>query len=253
VSGRHSRTRARARPKSGRPPSRTRPSRSWPAQAAGRDGTIFRGEALESRARDLRAPEVEIHLGTAWIRWLYRLALGLVAAGIVVVMTARTAQCDYGTAVITEPGDQFAALLPVAVLPDLARSRNLDVVLELPRSRQVRVTWVRVRLAGPNLVRRAGLAPPTQPSLLLTGRLTAGIAAEVSGAARHSTAAEVSGAARHSTAAEVSGAARDGASAWAGRAAREITPMTLIVGSEPVAALLASEFQVMLGIRRAGS
>jgi hypothetical protein len=112
---------------------------------------------------------------------------------------------------------------------------------------------VRVRLAGPNLVRRAGLAPPTQPSLLLTGRLTAGIAAEVSGAARHSTAAEVSGAARHSTAAEVSGAARDGASAWAGRAAREITPMTLIVGSEPVAALLASEFQVMLGIRRAGS
>jgi hypothetical protein len=156
-------------------------------------------------------------------------ALGLVAAGIVVVMTARTAQCDYGTAVITEPGDRFAALLPVAVLPDLARSRNLDVVLELPRSRQVRVTWVRVRLAGPNLDRRAGLAPPTQPSLLLTGRLTAG------------------------TAAEVSGAARDGAPAWAGRAAREITPMTLIVGSEPVAALLASELQVMLGIRRAGS
>ncbi len=229
MSGRHSRTRARVRPKPGPPPSQTRPSRSWPAQDAGRDGTIFRGEALESRARDLRAPEIEIHLGTAWIRRLYRLALGLVAAGIVVVMTGRTAQCDYGTAVITEPGDRFAALLPVAVLPDLARSRDLDVVLELPRSRAVRVTWAQVRLADPNLVRRAGLAPPAQPSILLTGRLTAG------------------------TAAEVSGAARDGTAAWAGWAARKVTPMNVIVGSEPVATLLASELQVMLGIRGAGS
>jgi len=104
VSGGHRRT--RARPRSGPTPSRTRPGRSWPTQAAGRDGAIFRGEALESRARDRRAPEIEIHLDTAWIRRLYRLALGLVAAGIVVVMTARTAQCDYGTSVITEPGDR---------------------------------------------------------------------------------------------------------------------------------------------------
>ena len=229
MSGGHRRTRARARLKSGPPPSRTRPSRSWPAQAAGRDGTIFRGEALESRARDLRAPEIEIHLGTAWIRRLYRLALGLVAAGIVVVMTARTAQCDYGTAVITEPGDRFAALLPVAALPDLARSRDLDVVLELPRSRAVRVTRAQVRLADPNLVRRAGLAPPAQPSILLTGRLAAGAGTGVGGAAR------------------------DGTAAWAGRAAGKITPMKVIVGSEPVATLLADEFQVMLGIRGAGS
>jgi hypothetical protein len=153
----------------------------------------------------------------AWIRRLYRLALGLVAAGIVVVMTARTAQCDYGTAVITEPGDRFAALLPVAALPDLARSRDLDVVLELPSSRAVQVTWAQLRLADPNLVRRAGLAPSAQPSILLTGRLTAATAA------------------------------------WPGRAAREITPMEVIVGSEPVATLLADEFQVMLGTRGAGS
>jgi hypothetical protein len=229
VSGRRRKPRARARPKSGPPPPRTRPSRSWPAQAAGRDGTIFRGEALESRARDLRVPEIKIHLDTAWIRRLYRLALGLVAAGIVVVMTARTAQCDYGTAVIIEPGDRFAALLPVAALPDVAGSRNLDVVLELPRSRAVRVTWAQVQLAGPSLVRQAGLAPPAQPSILLTGRLAAG------------------------TGAEVSGGARDGTAAWAGRAARTITPMKVIVGSEPVATLLAGEFQVMLGIRGAGS
>jgi hypothetical protein len=215
VSGGHRRT--RARPRSGPTPSRTRPGRSWPAQAAGRDGTIFRGEALESRARDRRAPEIEIHLDTAWIRRLYRLALGLVAAGIVVVMTARTAQCDYGTSVITEPGDRFAALLPAAALPDLTRSRDLDVVLELPSSRAVRVTRAQVQLAAPNLVRRAGLAPPAQPSILLTGRLTAGTAAS------------------------------------AAQAARKITPMKVIVGSEPVAALLADEFQVMLGIRGAGS
>jgi hypothetical protein len=215
VSGRRRKTRARARPKSGPPRSQTRPSRPWPAQAAGRDGTIFRGEALESRARDRRAPEIEIHLDTAWIRRLYRLALGLVAAGIVVVMTTRTAQCDYGTAIITEPGDRFAALLPVAAVPDVARSRNLDVVLELPRSRAVRVTWAQVRLANPNVVRQAGLAPPAQPSILLTGRLTAGTGAEVSVA--------------------------------------KITPMKVIVGSEPVATLLAGEFQVMLGIRGAGS
>jgi hypothetical protein len=144
-------------------------------------------------------------------------------------MTARTAQCDYGTAVITEPGDRFAALLPVAALPDLARSRNLNVVLELPRSRAVRVTLAQVRLADPNLVRQAGLGPLAQPSILLTGRLTA------------------------DTGAEVSGAARNGPVARPGRAAREITPMTVIVGSEPVATLLADEFQVMLGTRGAGS
>lgn len=229
MSGRRRKTRARAWRKSGPLAPQTRPSRSRPSQAAGRDGTIFRGEALESRARDQRAPEIEIHLGTAWIRRLYRLALGLVAAGIVVVITARTAQCDYGTAIIKEPGDRFAALLPVAALPDLARSRDLNVVLELPRSRAVRVTWAQVRLADPNLVRQAGLAPSAQPSILLTGRLTAG------------------------TGAKVSGAARDGAAAWAGRAARKITPMKVIVGSEPVATLLADEFQVMLGTRGAGS
>jgi hypothetical protein len=229
VSGRRRKPRARAWPWSGPLASRTGPSRSWPAQAAGRDGTIFRGEALESRARDLRAPDIEIHLGAAWIRRLYRLALGLVAAGIVVVMTARTAQCDYGTAVITEPGDRFAALLPAAALPDLARSRDLDVVLELPSSRVVRVTWAQVQLADPSLVRQAGLAPAAQPSILLTGRLAAG------------------------TGAQVNGAARDGTAAWAGRAARKITPMEVIVGSEPVATLLAGEFQVMLGMRGAGS
>jgi hypothetical protein len=215
VSGRRRKPRARARPKSGPPPSQTRPSRSWPAQAAGRDGTIFRGEALESRARDRRAPEIEIHLDTAWIRRVYRLALGLVAAGIVVVMTARTAQCDYGTAVITEPGDRFVALLPVAALPDLAGSRDLNVVLELPTSRAVRVTLAQVRLADPNLVQQTGLGPLVQPSILLTGRLTAGTGTEVSGA--------------------------------------KITPMKVIVGSEPVAMLLADEFQVMLGTRGAGS
>jgi hypothetical protein len=228
VSGRRRKPRARGRVRSGPPPSRTRPGRSWPAQAAGQDGTIFRGAALESRAGDRRAPEIEIHLDTAWIRRLYRLALGLVAAGIVVVMTARTAQCDYGTAVITEPGDRFAALFPVATLPDLARSRDLNVVLELPRSRAVRATWAQARLADPNLVRQAGLAPPAQPSILLTGRLTAGPGTEVSGAARD-------------------------AAAWVGRAARMITPMKVIVGSEPVATLLADEFQVMLGTRGAGS
>jgi hypothetical protein len=225
VSGRRRKPRARARLRSGLPPSQTRPSRSWP----GPDGAIFRGEALESRARDRRVPEIEIHLDTAWIRRLYRLALGLVAAGIFVVMTVRTAQGDYGTAVITEPGDRFAALLPVAALPDLAQSRDLDVVLELPRSRAVRVTLGQVRLADPSLVRQAGLAPPAQPSILLTGRLTA------------------------STGAAVSGTAPDGTAAWAGRAARTITSMKVIVGSEPVATLLADEFQVMLGIRGAGS
>jgi hypothetical protein len=93
----------------------------------------------------------------------------------------------------------------------------------------VRVTWAQVQLADPNLIRRAELAPPAQPSILLTGRLTA------------------------DTGAEVSGAAGDGTAAWAGRVARTITPMKVIVGSEPVATLLADEFQVMLGIRGAGS
>jgi len=144
-----------------------------------------------------QAPDAEIRLGEPWLRWLYLLALGLVAAGIALALTARTADESYGTAVVTEPGGQFTALLPVAAVSGLAHARGLAVVLDGSRSQ---------------------LAPPAQPSILLTGRLAPGAVTPPSG-----------------------------------RTGRLVTSMALVLQSEPVGAIVVREFEVMLGTRQAGS
>jgi hypothetical protein len=163
----------------------------------------------------------EIRLGEPWLRWLYLLALALVAAGIALLVFVRTAPQSDGTAVITEPGGQFAALLPVAAATDLtdltsaAHPGSLAVVLAVPRSGQVHIAGARVQLAAPALVSRAGLAQPDQPSILLTGRLQPG---------------------------EIPGGL-----------GRLTTPVALVVQSVPVGAIVGEEFEVMLGTRAAGS
>src|SRR5207244_11179636 len=101
------------------------------------------------------------------------------------LMVRTTPESD-GTAAVTEPGGDFAALLPVAAVPDLGRAR--EVIVMLPAAgRQVRVRVTRMRLAAPDLARRAGLPPPAGPSVLLTGRLAPGTVPPPGAGARRDT------------------------------------------------------------------
>jgi hypothetical protein len=203
-------------PWSRRSPVWTSSARPFPALSARRGRTIFRDEALQARSRAAETPNVEARLGGPWISWLYRLALVFVAAGVVLTVTARTAQESDGTAVVNQPDGRFAALLPVATIPDLIHAGGLAVVLD--GSPPIKVTGAQVRLANPGLIRQAGLAQPSQLSVLLTGRLAPGPVSRL-----------------------------------AGGSGRVITSMALIIRSEPVGAIVVSEFEVMLGKGGTGS
>jgi hypothetical protein len=192
------------------------PGRPSTAAIAAADATIFRAEALDSHSGGSQRPDAVIRLGEPWLRWLYGLALGLVALGVVLALTAKSAEESDGTAVVTEPGGQFAALLPVAAAADLAHGGVLAVVLTGSRSQPVTITAARAQLADATVARRAGLPQPDQPSILVTGRLAPGGLAP--------------------------GLTRHGA-----------MPAALILRPERVATIVADEFQVMLGTREAGS
>jgi len=182
----------------------------------GPPGPIFRAEALESRARGADIPDVVLRLGAPWLRWLYALALGLVAAGVLLAVTARTPEESYGTAVVSEPGGQFAALLPVAAAGDLSRGGGPVTALLDVSTRPVRITITRLRLASPALAQQAGLAQPAQLSILLTGRLAPGTEVRAAGDRVH-------------------------------------TPMALVVGSKTVGSIVLGELEVMFGKGGAGS
>jgi hypothetical protein len=203
-------------PWSRRSPVWTSPGRPFPALSARRGRTIFRDEAVQARSRGTQVPDVEARLGAPWISWLYRLALVFVAAGVALTVTARSAPESDGTAVVSQPDGRFAALLPVSAIRDLSQAGQLAVVVD--GSSPIRVTGARVRLANASLVRQAGLAQPSQASILLTGRLAPGQLPPV-----------------------------------AGRSRRVITSLAVVARSEPVGTIMASEFEVMLGTGRAGS
>lgn len=197
-------------PWSRRSPAWTSSGRPFPALSARRGRTIFRDEALQARSRGTETPDVEARLDAPWIGRLYRLALAFVALGVALTVTARTAQQSDGTAVVSEPGGRFAALLPVATIPDLIHASGLALVLD--GSPPIGVTGAQVRLAYPSLIAHAGLAQPSQPSILLTGRLAPGPVPQLAVSTR-----------------------------------RRITSVALVIRSEPVGAIVVREFEVMLG------
>jgi hypothetical protein len=203
-------------PWSRRSPVWTSPGRPFPSLSARRGRTIFRDEALLARSRRTGVPDVEARLGARWISWMYRLSLACVAAGVAITVTARTTPESYGTAVVYQQGGRFAALLPIAIAPDLTHASELAVALD--GSSPVKVIGARVQLASPGLVRQAGLAEPSQLSILMTGRLAAGQLPY-----------------------------------RAGRSERVITSVALVTRSEPVGAIVTAEFEVMLGKGGAGS
>jgi hypothetical protein len=160
---------------------------------------IFRREALEFRARGRDTPGSVVRLGSRWIHWAYRFTLVLVVLAIAGMWVIRT---DERTGTI-------AVLLPAAAGPDLARSRGLTVTL--PGGRPAAVSGLHAQLAGDTAIRKAGLAPPAQPAILVTGQLDPGAAASVAQDAHLQTQASV------------------------------------VLRSEPLADVLARQFGAMLG------
>jgi hypothetical protein len=168
---------------------------------------IFRLEALEFRTQGSHTPGAVVRLGSRWLRWTYRATLLLVLAAVASTWVIRTAESTAGPAVLDGPAGTVTALLPAVVAPDLPRSQGLTVAL--PDGRSVRVESLRVQLAGAAAIRAAGLAPLSQPAILVTGRLIQGSAAE--------------------------------------RGPRLRTEVSVVLRSESVAEVLARQFGAMLG------
>jgi hypothetical protein len=162
-----------------------------PLQAAGPSGklvsrppvpatnpeAIFRQEALEFRVRGRDAPGGVVRLGARWIQWGYRILVVLVAVAAAGMWTIRTGESTSGPAVIDSRTGTVVVLLPAVAGPDLPSSRGLTVTL--PGGRSVRISGLHVQLAGDTAIRKAGLAPLTQPAILVTGKLDPGAAASV--------------------------------------------------------------------------
>jgi hypothetical protein len=150
---------------------------SRPPAPATNPEAIFRREALEFRARGRDTPGGVVRLGSRWIHWAYRITLVLVLVAVAGMWGIRTDESTSGPAVIDGRTGTVAVLLPAVAGPDLARSRGLTVTL--PGGRPAAVSGLHAQLAGDAAIKKAGLAPPAQPAILVTGQLDPGTAASV--------------------------------------------------------------------------
>jgi hypothetical protein len=150
---------------------------SRPAAPATNLEAIFRREALEFRVRGRDTPGGVVRLGARWIHWGYRMTLVLVVVAVAGMWVIRTDESASGTAVIDGRTGTVAVLLPAVAGPDLARTRALTVTL--PGGRSAAVVGLHAQPADDTAVRKAGLAPLTQPAILVTGQLDPGAAASV--------------------------------------------------------------------------
>jgi hypothetical protein len=182
---------------------------SRPPAPATNPEAIFRREALEFRARGRDTPGGVVRLGSRWIHWAYRITLVLVVLAVAGMWVIRTSESTSGPAVIDGRTGTVTVLLPAVAGPDLARSRGLTVTL--PGGRPAGVSGLHAQLASASSIRRAGLVPPAQPAILVTGQLDPGAAAAV---------------------------AQD---------AHLPTQASVVLRSEPLAGVLARQFGTMLG------
>lgn len=133
--------------------------------------TIFRREALDSWMRGGHRTGGVVRLGARWHTWLYRATLLLVIAGVAALWLVRSQEQVSGPAVVDQRTGSVTVLLPAASAPELARARGLRVEISGDGGRPLAITAVHARQADDADVRRAGLAPTSQPGILLTGRL----------------------------------------------------------------------------------
>jgi len=136
---------------------------------------IFRKEALEFRVRGRNTPGGIVRLGARWIHWTYRMLFVLVLLAVAAMWIIRTDESASGPAIVDGRTGTVALLLPAAVGPDLASSREFTVAL--PGGRSVGIIDLHAQLADNTAIRKAGLAPSAQPAILVTGQLTPGVGA----------------------------------------------------------------------------
>ncbi len=189
-----------------------RPPLERPAAVRIDPDTIFRQEALEFRARGHDTHGGMVRLGSRRIRWGYRITVAALAASMAGTLVIHTSESASGPAVVDGRTGTVAALLPAAAGPDLAHSRGITVTL--PGGRAVQLSSPHAELADGAAVRRAGLVPPAQPAILVTGRLSSGAS---------------------------------GASGPAAQTARLRTEASVVLRSESLASVLTRQFKSMLG------
>ena len=133
--------------------------------------SIFRQEALESYAAGKRGSGELLRLDSRWLRWSYWGVLGLVVAGLVMTVLIRTDATTTGPAVL-KPDGTFAALIPAVVAPQLKGAGTMRIE-SVGGADRVRATAIvdHVEPADDAAASRAGLPPPQQPSILLSGTL----------------------------------------------------------------------------------
>lgn len=133
--------------------------------------TIFRQEALDSWARGRNRAGGVVRLSAPWHGWLYRATLLLVLAGVAALWLVRTQEQVSGPALVDQRTGSVTALLPAASAPELTRAQRLRVDIPGDPGRALAVAVLHARPADDTAVRRAGLAPLSQPGIILTGRL----------------------------------------------------------------------------------
>ncbi|MBV9093175.1 MAG: hypothetical protein JO132_04775 [Streptosporangiaceae bacterium] len=156
-----------------RPLQATRPSLklvSRPAAPATNPEAIFRPEALEFRVRGRDSAGSVVRLGARWVRWAYRMALALLVVAVLGMWVVHTDESASGPAVVDGRTGTVALVLPAVVGPELAGSRDFTVAL--PGGRSAGIVGLQARLADGAAISKAGLVPPAQPAILVTGRLS---------------------------------------------------------------------------------
>jgi hypothetical protein len=132
--------------------------------------SLFRQEALEFHAGQPRQGGI-LRIDPAWPRWLYRITLALLLAGVAVAATAHTSETTSGPALINVRERTFVALVPDAAFPDLQQGQLVSLQADGPKGRPLAARVVSAKVADQASVSRAGFAPSSQPGTLVTGVL----------------------------------------------------------------------------------
>jgi hypothetical protein len=130
---------------------------------------IFRREALEFRVRGCSTPGGVVRLGARWIHWTYRMLFVLVLVAVAALWVIHTDESASGPAIVDGRTGTVAFLLPAVVGPDLTSAQEFTVAL--PGGGSVGISGLHAQLADDTAIRKAGLAPLTQPAILVTGQL----------------------------------------------------------------------------------
>jgi hypothetical protein len=96
----------------------------------------------------------------------------LVLVAVAAMWAIHTDENASGPAIVDGRTGAVAFLLPAVVGPDLASSQKFTVAL--PGGGSVGIRGLQAQLADDTAIRNAGLAPLSQPAILVTGQLIPG-------------------------------------------------------------------------------